>query len=159
ALVVLHLAAGLEERALPGARDDLDELGVVAAGLAADEDVVGDDVGGVAGALAVLAAEHPDVGGARAGRLLDLAEPAAPTGIRDGQRPHQRRRDALLRVNPSVGGAAEDLRLPALGAHGPDGDLLGRAAIDVEAHHRVAEHRLIDVAGAPQPALLAHGEE
>src|SRR5438876_9555628 len=38
----------------------LDELAIVAAGLAGDAGVVGDDVGGVAGAAAVVAAERSE---------------------------------------------------------------------------------------------------
>src|SRR5439155_819850 len=136
----------------------------------------------LAGALAVAAAERPDVARARdefhVGRstpifdrfavalelfpqigpiLDDFAEPAVADDGGDGQGGDGRRRDALLRVDAGVRRLAEDFHLPALRPDRPNCDRGGRAAVEVEAHGRAAEVGQIDLAGAVQAALLTDG--
>src|SRR5260221_712456 len=54
---------------------------------------------------------------------------------------------------------AENLDLPTICADRADGDIGGRAAVIVEGHDRRAKVGSLDVARAPQPALLAHAEQ
>ena len=131
----------------------------MAARFAVDVDVIGDDVGGVAGALAVAAGDAADVGCAVAGLLMDLAEPAVAVDVGQGQRRRHRRRDALLRMHAGMSGPAEDLHFPAFGADGADGQLRRRTAIDIKAHDRAAEVGGVKITGAEQTALFAHGEQ
>src|SRR5436189_6382404 len=77
ALRVLHVRRGLAIRLLVGIADRTDKLHVVAACLATDQNVIGDDIGGVASGLSVTAAEDADVRGPLVPVLGDLAEPTA----------------------------------------------------------------------------------
>ena len=114
----MTLAAAPGESLLVGLDDLLDEFRVVAAGFAADVDIVGHDVRRLAGALAVAPGDAADVRRAGAVLLADLAEPAASMRFGQGQGENQRRRDALLRVDAGVRRFAQHLDLPAFR---PDG--------------------------------------
>src|SRR5262249_45409510 len=142
-----------------GGSDLTGEARVVAARLAVDAHVIGDHVGGHAGAAAVLPAEAADVRRPFLAALPHLAEPAAAVNLRPRQRPDHRRRDAALGVDPGVRRPADDLPLPALGADRPDGDLARRVAVHVEAQLRVAQVARLDVTRPPQAALLADREQ
>ena len=84
ALVVRHLALRLGEGFLVAIGDLGREGSFGAARLALDEGVVGDDIGRVAGRLAVLAAENADIAGAAAVGLDHLAEPAGALRLGEG---------------------------------------------------------------------------
>ncbi len=159
ALVVGDLSGSVGKCIAICLHDLLDKLAVLATRLSRDAHVIGDDVRRLTGALAVLAAEAADVGGALLAVLHDLAEPAFLLHVRQRQCCRDGRRDALLRMHPGVARLAGDLHLPALGADGADTQLGGQSAVDVEAHDRVAQRVWIDVAGTPQAALLANGEQ
>src|SRR5207248_3125546 len=158
ALVVSHLLFSLVEGIAIGAGDDLDEARVVTAALALDVDVVGDDVGRLAGAEAVDTAEAADVRRTALAGLVDLAEPSAAVDVGQGQDRNHGGGNAFLGMDAGVSGAALDLDLPALGPDRADGELLRRLSVDVETHDGVAEVFQVDVACPPQSALLADRE-
>src|SRR5690606_37741049 len=81
--VVAHLGGSGCDGVLERGGDRRGELLGVAARLAVEADVVGDDVGGVTRSAAAAAAEHADVAHAAAVRLVDAAEPAAAGGFGD----------------------------------------------------------------------------
>src|SRR5262249_54679970 len=139
AAVVGDLSSGGGEGGTVGTGDHLGETRVVAARFAENVDVIGDDVGCVAGALAVAASETADVPCAVAVHLMHLAEPAAALNVGQRQRRYYRRRNALLGMHAGMRGAAGDLHFPALRADGADGQGVRRSAIDVEAHDRTAQ--------------------
>ena len=54
---------------------------------------------------------------------------------------------------------AVDFDFPVLLPHGADDQFGGEFAVDVEAHRSPAQVRRLQLAGAVQPAFLAHGKE
>src|SRR5262249_47795983 len=159
AVAVLDALCGLRERRLVGARDLLEEFAVVAAAFAAHMDIVGDDVGGVAGRPTLAAGDGTDIAGARALAFHHLAEPAAGLHVGERERKDHGRADPALRRDAGMRSAAENLDLPAIRPDGADGDVGSGAAVVVEGHDRRAEIAGLDVARAPQPALLAYAEQ
>src|SRR5690606_10089222 len=85
------------------------------ASLADHFDVVGDDVGRIAGGMPRLAAEDADVAGAVAIRLGNLPEPASAFDFRERDRSHERGGDSFFRRDASVG---VTIRLPVSVASG-----------------------------------------
>ena len=114
ALVVRDLRLGLGESFLVAFGDLGGEGGLGAARLALDEGIVGDDVGRIAGRLAVLAAEDADIAGAAAFRLDDLAEPAGLARLAERQSADHRGRNTLLGCDAGVRGPSLDFDLPVL---------------------------------------------
>src|SRR5581483_8112856 len=142
-----------------GRGDRLEEAWIVAARFTADVDVLGDDVGRFTSTLSITASDAADVGSARTLPLKDLAKPAARLHLGQRQGSHHDRGDALFRRDTSVGGPAEDLRFPAFGSNGAHGQIRCRATVHVETHDRSAKVGWVQVTGAKQTALLAHGEK
>src|SRR5262245_5442587 len=147
ALAVGDRRRGRAERCLVSGGDLLEEFGVVAAALATDQHVIGDDVGGITGGSTVGPADRPYVAGATAFALDDLAEPAA--GPDRGQRLGQdhRRTDAPLRSAAGMRGSPENLHLPPVGSNGADDHVGSRTAIVVETHPQAAELAGVQVQG------------
>ena len=102
----------------------------MAAAFAAHVHVVRDDIGSVSGRPAVAAGDGADIARAQSLALHHLAEPAAGLYVGERERKDHGRADAALRCDAGMRGAAEDLDLPAIRAHGADGDIAGRAAVD-----------------------------
>ena len=132
--MILHLGLRLGEGLLVALGDLGREGSLGAARLALDEGVVGDDVGRVAGRLAVLAAENADIAGAAAVGLDDLAEPAGAARLGEGEGADHRRRDSLLGRDAGMRGAALDLDFPVLLTDRADDQFRGELAVDVDAH-------------------------
>src|SRR5581483_4904142 len=131
----------------------------MAARFAAQADVISHNISGLAGAATALTAEVADVGGALAGLLPDLAEPAAADHVGQREGSHGRGGNPLLRMDAGVSRPAADLYFPALRADGPNGELGREPAVDVVAERRLPEIGRVHKARAPQPALFAHREQ
>src|SRR5437016_14273764 len=86
ATIVANFARGLMKRILVSGRYLLDEARIVTAGFAFDERIIRDDIGGLAGALPILPAEYPDIGGPFLAVVMNLAKPAVLVNLRHGQR-------------------------------------------------------------------------
>src|SRR5262249_50723783 len=108
---------------------------------------------------ALAAGDGTDIARALLFAFHHLAEPAAGLHLGERERKDHGRRDAALRRDAGMRGATENLDLPAISADGADGDIGGGAAVVVERQHRRAQFLRLDVARAPQPALLAHAEQ
>src|SRR5262249_42182747 len=119
----------------------------------------GHDVGGITRRPALAAGDRADIAGALPLALHDLAEPTFGLHVGKRQRKNHGRRDAALRRDASMRGAAENLDRPSVGADRADRDVRRRAAVVVEGHQRRAEFFGPDVTRAIEPALLAHAEQ
>ena len=118
---------------------------------AVNEDIIGHDIGGLAGTAAVGAAEAAYVGRSRLAIALDLAEPALALDFRQGQRLRRWWRICLSPDERRYGCFAGDLDLPALGSDGANCYLVGTGAIDIERFHRIAQVSRIDIAMPQRP--------
>ena len=85
ATLIAYRAGGTLKRVTIRSGNGLHKPHIMTAGLAADVHIVGNDIGRLAGAVAVAAAEAADVGGPLLAILLDLAEPALFVDLRQGQ--------------------------------------------------------------------------
>src|SRR5438067_4444491 len=108
ATIVANFARGLMKGILASGRDLLDKARIVTAGFAFDERVIRDDIGGLAGALPILPAEYPDIGGPFLAVVMNLAKPAALVNLGHGQRRHHGRAHALLRMDARMGGSTDN---------------------------------------------------
>ena len=122
----------------------------MAARFGADFHVVGDHVRRLA------AVNYADVAGARLPSLFNRSVPAILHQVGDGERRDGDGADAVLRLAAGVTGDAVNIDCHSVAAGRADGDLGGRAAVEVERQFRFAQGAEPGQPGAVQADFFLH---